>query len=320
MSLQLVAYGVSGSLHLMNFLAFWYSNKNKYSKVIVFIDCYWGYNIISEKYLEFCKKNNMDVYINESNKQQIIFYDEDIHSDLVFVNHVSSKVLLKYKKKIHNVILIDEGLSAYTGFNNWKKAMKREKNKDVSFLLYLLRKTQRNFAEKILYRDYVIDFRAFSIKNGKMQEKYREAIHNLFSFMYANHIKKEQENNVIVFCSQPLVDLNMMTESDFSAYLLNIQDKVNQKGFSLVIKKHPVEKKFDYEKYGLTILDYDGIFEEYAFLYPMKGMISTSSTSSLLVPALYGIDSFIMDYTMVDELGKTAKRIFSNYTKPLEQL
>lgn len=320
MSLQLVAYGVSSPLHLINFLAFWCSNKNVYSRVIVFIDHYWGYSIIPEKYLEFCKSNNMELYVNQSDKEQVIFYDENVQSDLVFVNYTLHKMLLKYKQQICNAIIIDEGLSAYAGFKNLKKAIKRERNRDVRFLLHLSRNIRRGFVEKIFYRGRVINFRAFSMKNGKMQDKYREAIHNLFSFMYANNVKKEQENNVIVFCSQPLVDLNMMTESDFSAYLLNIQDKVNKKGLSLVIKKHPVEKKFDYEKYGLTVLDYDGIFEEYAFLYPMKGMISATSTSSLLVPALYGIDSFVMDYAMLDEFSKTAKMIFFNYTKPLEQL
>lgn len=320
MNKQLIGYNIVSPLHLINFLAYWLSNKDIYNKVIVFIDYYWGYNIIPEKYLNFCKMNNIEIYFNCDNKEKMICCNENIISDMIFVNSIVVKILLKYKKKICKVIIVDEGLSTYAGFNNWKKAVKREQKIDVYFLPYLFKKIIKKLTEKVLYRDCMIDFRSFSMKNCTMQDKYRVAIHDLFSFMYADHIKMQQENDLIVFCSQPLVDLNIMTEMEFSSYLLKIQDKVRKQGFSLVIKKHPAEKKFDYEKYGLTVLNYDGMLEEYAFLHPMRGIISATSTSSLLVPALYGIDSFIMDYKMVNELGKIAKMIFFKYTKSLEEL
>lgn len=318
---QLVAYSVASPLHLINFLAFWFVHKQDYKRVIVFVNCYWGYNIIPNKYLDFCKKNNMEVYIDKEHKRdEIIFSNNHFISDLVFISNVALRVFFKYYNKIQNVILIDEGLSTYSGFKNAKNANKREKNRNISFLTYFFKKALQFFIEEIFYKKSTINFLAFSKKNGLMKEEYRESLHQLFSFMYSKDLESDKYRDIIIFCTQPFVDLGVMTEKDFSLYLLKIQDQVYQKGYSLLIKKHPVEKKFDYEKYGFNVLDYDGIFEEYVFIHSIRGMISAMSTSSVLVPALYGINSFVTDYAMVNELSKVVEIIFKNYTQPLDDL
>lgn len=326
MSKQLVAYNVVSPLHLINFLAYWFAQKDNYERVVVFVNFYWGYNIIPDKYLDFCKENNIEVYYNEEkNRDAVIFERTAIMTDMVFVSHIAIGVFIKYYRRIHKVVLIDEGLSTYAGFKNIRNATKREKNKannkgnDEFFLPYAIKNTVKNSIENIFYKKNTINFLAFSKKTGKMKNEYRKAFLQLLSFMYPNRIESNNEK-VILFCSDPYVDLKVMTEQEYFLYIKNIQEKVHQKGYTLLIKKHPAEKKFDYKKYNLSVLDYEGIFEDYVFLHPIKGMIADCSTSSMLVPALYGIESFITDSAKLNDLSKEAKLIFSNYTRSLDLL
>lgn len=308
---NLIAYSIVSPLQLVNFLSYWNFHKKKYNKVIVFFDFYWGYNIICQRYLDFCEKNSIEIHCNCESKD--IFLNSPEKKDLVFVGSPSVKILLK-KNNLSEVIVIDEGLSTYAGFKNLKNANKREKNVELSFLKYNIKKIFF-----LIYSIFIKDikyFLAFNKKSGYINKDYKKAILDLLVVL-GQDIPVENCQKTIVFCSQPYVELGLMSENEYISYLYNIKIKIEDKGGEFVVKKHPVEKIVNYELYGINVLNFDGIIEEYVCVNRIWGVISKVSTSSILLPALFEVESYIVDTEYLIELDSCAVRIFGNYTQLL---
>lgn len=312
---KLIAYSIVSPLQLVNFLSYWHSHKEIYNKVIVFVDFYWGYNIICQRYLDFCEKKSIEIYYNSDNKD--IFLNTPEKKDIVFVGAPSVRILLK-NNRIDQVVVVDEGLSTYAGFKNLKKANKREKNVELSLFKYNIK--------KIFFLIYSIFFKeikyffAFNKKTGYVNVDYKNAILDFLPVL-GEDIPVENRQKTIVFCSQPYVELGLMSESEYISYLHAIKLKIEDRGGVFVLKKHPVEKIVDYESYGIDVLSFDGIIEEYVCINRISAVISKVSTSSMLIPALFDdVNCYLVDFAELKDFSSLAHKIFDNYCFNLREI
>lgn len=316
MKKSLVGYSIVSPLQLFNYLIYWNEHSNEYDNFIIFIDYYWGYNIIPDKYIVFCKENNINIHINMNINLKNKYLNNLDKYTVLFVGTPSIRLLLM-NSNYDNVIIVDEGLSTYAGFKNLKKANERETGKKLSYGNFLLKKFLIEIILAFKFKKKE-DFLAFNIQTGFINEKYKNGFLKLCNKIKKNNFTgKHCGRKVIVFCSQPFVELKIKKEIEYVEYLRNLKDFVNNKGFDFLVKKHPVEKIIDYSKYDLDTLEYNGIIEEYFYANNVEGIISAISTSSMLVPAIFGVKSYIVDYSPIDDLDICARKIFSNYTKSI---
>lgn len=310
----LLGFSIISPLHLMNFMTIYMDNRDSYGLAYVGLSSFLKSRNVPERYLDFCRKQGV-IFFEISNIDSILLNNKKMKFDFVFINAYAFKAVLKKLYNIRNIYFIDEGISTYSTKKHLIKINKIEKNfvyyRDsfVKFFLSIFfeifffgRIKKLNFFNK---EDYIV--------NIDFKNSFVNVLKNIPD--EKRFLKKE---NVVLYCSQPFLELDKVSEIDFKQSLTSIKSKVEDKGYSLLIKKHPAEYMFDYESNGFEVLEFDGMLEEYIVKYPIISLISKNSTSSLLANALINIPSYILDYNDSESLDENLKVLFSKYCIPFE--
>lgn len=308
----LVGYGIVSSLHLANFMAYWSLNSSEYRECIIFVEKYWDKIIVDDKYLKYCKSQGIKVFVCLDDKKSILKGEKII--DLVFIKDIGYKATINSMLdcNFNKVIVVDEGVSSYTSYSHMKRAVEREKGVKLNHYKYFFKKIISSFL-CFFFRNSFEKKRMF-ISGLEINPLYKKGLLKYFSNM-----NSEEEvlnlNNVVLYCSQPYVELGIYELNDYLSNLKKLKNNIEKKGLKLLIKPHPVEKEIDYKAMGFNLLDYNGMIEEYVYINRVGSVISNNSTSSLLLPAIYGVESFIFNWDDIDSLGGDAEKLFKRYCK-----
>lgn len=315
----IVGYSIVSPLHLINFLTYLNSSPLEYDKIYIFINKYWSNNIIPQRYLNYCKSIGIEILFD--NKLMIKIIDKLIKSnaelELVFVKNPSVSLLLKsylYDKKL-KIILIDEGVSSYAGNIHSLKATIREnglivglKSLIISFVRFIL---------ILLSKNKLYKFSAFDTSSFTVNQIYKKNFKKVLEFLYTykSGIKQDFYNSLL-FCSQPWIELGVMTEEEYSKLLHELSLKASKLSKELVIKKHPADTLFNYGNY--KVVNFDGCVEELVFHSKFSGVISLNSTSSLLISSCLDLESYILDFNQIKKLDKNLNILFNIYCSELK--
>lgn len=304
----LVGYGLVSPLHIANFMAYYYSHPQQYSDITIYISNYWGKNIIPERYIHFLKSLGITVTFNDSN----LFYDLNNKTiDIVFVGDFKWRVLLKFHASINSVAVVDEGLSSYRGLISMIR-----QHPYIKPHKYII---SRFLNKTLLVGKKTTYFHAFSKNNLQVNESYKAGLFHFFTKLnefYPIKVTTDYSNTVL-FCSQPISYSNEETQI---ACIKSIQKQLEEQGLSLIIKRHPADDPLELKKYGIEILEDERILEELFFNTNFKALISQNSTSSFMVPALYGNLSYLLSMEEVYQLGADAKKLFKKYCLDITEI
>lgn len=313
-SRTLVGYGITSPLHLANFMSYLLVHRSNYNEYHVFIHQYWNYNIIPLRYIEQCERIGVRFHYDMDYANQKI---KDLNKglDCVFINMPNIGLVVKKFGflKIRNIIIIDEGLSSYNSAGNNRKAFHRESGRLPSYKKYIVNNII-NFLLKIYYHKNYISYPIFNKYDYSINLSYKAGLIDFFNLLGCEGDKKIN-NKAVIFCAQPWVELNVLKEDEYIANLNKIKNEVEGFGYSLYIKKHPVEKLIDYSSKGFFTLDFDGMLEEFVCYNNdnVVAIISTNSTSSMIIPPLFNVKSYLINFKDVESFGKHAKNIFIKY-------
>lgn len=308
----IVGYSIVSPLHLINFLTYLRYTNSHYNIVYIFVGIYWSKSILPKRYLEYCAKKGYILVYEESEKNKILKESKSI--TLVFIKYLSWKIMLK--NKIDKVVVIDEGLSSYAGFFHSIKAQARESRSILKTLKFIL-SWYLGLMVKMLYVNSFVKFTAFDLKKTQIISSYKENFSLVLNDLKVKN-NLEDIDNVIIFCTQPWVDLGVMSCEQYAQYLFEINDKLKRKDLNLVIKKHPADMIFDYS--GFSVIEFDGAVEELVYGESCLGVLSACSTSSLLIPACLDINSYTTETAFLGGLDHGVKKLFQKYSKNIEQL
>lgn len=313
---ELIGWALASPLHVANFMAYYYSNLEYYDRATIYLYEYWGRSILSDRYIDFLNQSNITLKAAHDSASLNDIKKVSKKSDIVFVGRFNWRVILKTNKNIQKLILIDEGLSSYRSRTSLSKT-----DSNFKFFKYLTSSMLINISI-LLKKKQKINFRTFQNRSTLINESYKQGIFKYFNdmklFNYLGNNKNYQ--NSILYCSQPWVELGNISEEDHIDNILKLKSSVESKGYSFVIKKHPAETIVNYEKYGINILDDGRMLEEIFYSTPFKAIVSKNSTSSLLLPALYKVDSYLLSLSETKGLGPYAERLFSYYCNNFEDL
>lgn len=316
LSRKLVAFSIVSPLHLINFMAFYITRSEEYDEVVVGLASYWDKSVIPERYLEYCKAKG--VKFVSSTQAYSFVKDQKVIYDFVFINDYALKLLLKglFKVSVGGIYFIDEGISTYGSTQYRLKAILRETGWLTLF---------KYFFKKILilpltvfFYNRTMFFNAFDRKTLLVNEKFRRAFIAVLNELNFGIINSEK--TLIVFCGQPWVELGLKSEQEYKTELLTLKRKIEDLGYDFKVKKHPAEFKFNYEHYSVDIICFEGIIEEYVFKSEVKAIISKNSTSSILCSAMFGVESYIIDYNNINTMGSRLEKLFTTYSNPLKSL
>lgn len=311
-SKSLVLYNVFSSLQLLNFLSFYMQNNESYNKVIIFM----GRSIldtIDDKYIELCFKLKVEIRFDDFNN----FSFEGNFFDVVFVSRVNFYFWIKHYRNSNfkKIIIIDDGISNYCNNFHVIKASLRESGGGglLRFLITLS-------LNKFLYffnRNNIITYGIFNKESLKINEDYKKSFINVLKMI--NRERAVDERGV-VFCTQPLVDLGLITEEKYIEDIFFIQSKIKAIGYNFYIKKHPKEKLVDYRKYNIPIIEFNGVVEEFFLKNRFYAVISNCSTSSILIPALFDVKSYTYNTKVLRKSGFLINQLFIKYCNELDEL
>lgn len=311
----LIGYGLVSPLHLANFMAHYYSSPYNYERLIIFIYNYWGSNILPEYYLKYLNDNSIEViYSNNLKELKHVIKKEVNDIELVLVSNFNWKVIARTSSKVKYVTVIDEGLSSYRSFSSLKAD-----NPNLKLYKIILSKILSRLTTSILSKERA-KFKMFDIDSLKINPLYRKGLFQYFESL--KHFVDSNDNknfsNTILYCSQPWVELNVMSEQDYIEYINQIKTNIENQGSEFMLKKHPAEHVIDYDAHKISTLDDNRMLEEIIYTTKFKAIISRTSTSSFLVPALFDIESYLINLDDIKSLGRDASRLFEKYCQNID--
>lgn len=288
-------------------------NKEAYEVAYVGLSGFLKTRNVPERYLDFCKKQGIN-FVEVHDINTILSNSKKMNFDFVFINNYAFKMVLKNISNIRYIYFIDEGISTYRTKKSLIKVDKVENN-----FIYFMQSSIKFFLKtlfEIIFLGRVKRLNFFNKNDYTVNAEFKnDFVSILKKLPYEGKGSKE---NIVLYCSQPFLELSKVSESDFKKSLNLIKNKVESKGYSLLIKKHPAEYIFDYEGNGFEVLDFNGMLEEYIIKYPIVSLISKNSTSSLLANALIDVPSYILDYNDSESLDENLMILFSKYCLPFE--
>lgn len=312
----LIGYGLVSPLHVANFMSYFYSKPSTYDNIVICINNYWGESILPHRYIEFLKSvgikiKHIDSYL--SIKPVINDYN---NIDLVLLGGFDWKIILRTNSKVKSLILIDEGLSSYRSYSS----IKRDSPKIKLYKVLISKLISK--VSIFTFRKRTEVFRTFNSGDFDINPIYKKGLFKYFSNLkvFYNLESADNYSNTVLYCSQPWVDLGLVSETEYIKSIKSIKAKVENKGSLFLLKRHPAEKVIDYSKYSINTLEDSRMLEEIFFSSKFEAIISKNSTSSFMLPALYTSNSYLTDMSEVNKLGPKAEKIFKRYCYDIEDL
>jgi hypothetical protein len=312
---------VRTSYHLLNFLAFLEKHKKKEDNAEIIYSPYWDSSELPIDLKDYCAFLNIKVVLTESNLLSNVLINKVKvpHNNLQIVAvslHVSLllKVILFKLYKNVDVFFIDDGIGSYSGFIARLKAVQREKNK-----YYLLLFPFYYYTQKMLARIIGEKFAMLEPSTWNVNIDYKTSMLTVLQKLKSDEAKLYKPS--IVFCTQPYVDLKVLSASEYTQILDSIFKISKINGWELIIRKHPADRVFDYTDFHVS--DNNELFESFLMCNTdkIKSVISIDSTCLLTASALFNINSSRVDCSIsrlnYATFNYQLKSIFERYTKKL---
>lgn len=319
----LIGYSIVSPLHLVNFLAAIVDTKSDCDVCYVFTSVYWQTSILPARYLQYCQSIGLQIIESEAEKKAILkqAIAQKAELEIVTVRSPSLKLMLKglVGANISRFTIIDEGISSFAGFRHTLKASYKEQGLRYAAKAWLLHQMNRGL--RLFYHHRIDFFSAFDTANQHINPVYQQQfVHTLNQLCQFNAptVSNPPAQRLMVFCSQPWVDMQRLTAADYAAQLHQLQTLLSKQNISLAIKKHPADKLFDYQ--GFELIEFDGIVEEWVAQHRPEGVISTNSTSSLLIPACLGGKSYLLNFDDIQTMDPRLIALFTTYCQPISDL
>ncbi len=261
---------VYSNFQLTNYIAYMLKaeSKIKFDKKVLYVKYYWGNDSLNEKYLRTLDALNVE-YVITTNKFSLENYcskNACNGDEIIYVGNnvdVFSCSYMLFRKKRYSVsyILIDDGVGSYSNFLHLYRVSLNERNALKMLVLFPLNYFAKTVVEKLIkaQRFGMLDVVTLDLNNEYI-DYYLETLS-----LTAEEKKMTLDKNLLIFCTQPYIDLGGMTETEYSFVLNEVNKYSELNELDMLIIKHPADKKFDYSYYRVS--EYSGSFEEFAYLY-----------------------------------------------------
>ncbi|WP_409306245.1 polysialyltransferase family glycosyltransferase [Pectobacterium sp. B1J-3] len=311
----LVGIKISSSYQLINFLALYDEVRFIYEKAIVYKYNYWGDDKIYKRYLDFAEK--MGVEVKEATREKDIVNDLNVEGksvffnrefDFVYVNNIS--IVIKLSFPYSKSFIISDGLGMYGDIFTYIGAYKREKKvNDYSLCVFF---AGINFLLKKM-AGYLFKSSSFSLFDPltlKINKRYIESIKKIFNESLSSLPKLK--NGTMIFISQPLVQLGIISHGEYSSIINRLKKIANDEGLDFLIKLHPVELSGN-EYISSDFFQFDGLIEEACVIDKnVKVVVSFLSTGSLNIEFLSDAKNYILPVSILNlRLSKKQKILIS---------
>ena len=289
---------VKSDYQLLNAIVSKNIKNEHYKEVIVHYSGYWDNASIVQKYAESIGYS----FNNDIN---------DIFSDLKGkrLDIISAKFnpLLKLKFNIDNYTCVDDGLGSYADFFHLYKAAVREKNSFKIKAFYPC----YYFFSKLIYKLKLYE-KDHVYKNNEIDKDYKQCLIELLSEVVDAlnvDVLHEKYHNRPLFCTQPYIELGILSEKEYSDFLSKAELYYGEK---LLILKHPGDKFFNYDGYDIIECS---MFE----LFIAKNKDYISSVSSINSTCLLNASS-IFDMKSISFNNEKTKVLENNFSKTIRRL
>lgn len=285
--------------------------QKAFQKKVLYIKPYWGNKSLNQKYIRilgtlnvkcvlttstFCLK---DFCLKSANVGDDIFYVSNKIDAIAYISMLFGKC-----RNTLNFVMIDDGVGSYSNFLHLYKTSINEKNALKMLLLFPFYYLLKRIVEKLVKAHHfgMLDMNTLNT-NDEFVKYFRKAL----SLTIA---RKDDipEKNLLVFCSQPYIDLGRINEADYAHILEEVNKYSESKKLKLLVAKHPADTSFNYSGYEITPTC--GSFEEFAYLYSaqISEVWSINSTCLITASAIFDINSKSVDCS----LSRKQKKSFSN--------
>ncbi|QQE93222.1 hypothetical protein JFB93_20205 [Providencia rettgeri] len=267
---------------LLSFLSFLDYSKSTNNILIINKDEYLS------KFLSFKKllyTYNCKVIVSSDKRDILKLVDSNNDKSINIISVNFPEYSLKIRRPNINLVTVNDGLSSYASFKSMYFNIKRSNRK--TNILFLLIKF---IGERILSK--TLKFEEFYLHDTKRLKTNNKFAHSFKKLIDLKNSDKYPtiENKCLVFIGQPLVNLNIMSESDYISYLEQVQKYANDKGLEFYYKPHPLEKKEIYNCF--PTIKYDGLVEELCALEKNISIVcSFYSTALVTLPTLFDIEA-----------------------------
>lgn len=317
----LIGVNVTSPFQLVCFISYLKNNLNKFDKIILYTYNYWGKGQIYDSYMDALSFFNVDVRSISSNGELIgsVINELKSNSDVTFFCVNSPYFPFKFFKPTCKFVVISDGLGTYSGL--LKSIIISAKEKSINlfsykFILLILKRFAVSFFSIVIkYESYML-YSPYSLKKS-----------NEFSSSLRDTLKSFKSNRTglpgpsLIFLSQPLVQLGLLSEVDYMGCLNRAREFANKEGLDFFIKLHPTEIKIfnslDYK--DIKPYHYDGLIEEACVNDDnIKVVVSFFSSGLYMIPELsaakvYSVSSD--DLLKSLKFSRNQKIIFSTIKK-----
>ncbi|GMQ47865.1 polysialyltransferase family glycosyltransferase [Vibrio sp. 10N] len=287
----LVGVNINSPYQLMSFVSYFQANANNFERAVVFKRDVWGYNQIYQPYLDLLSTLNIQLIEQQMSPKSlgVYFKDEGISVvTLVIINDVNPQYY-HYSGLSVELVIIADGLGYYGDARSRFLATQRESD----FSKLALFKTALNYYIKKVY-DSLRNPKRFTIAEVKqnivINNDYTYSLKSVFDKVI---LEPQLKRPALIFVSQPLVKLGLMSQQAYDDHLDFLQRFADNKGLDFFIKPHPSEID-DLRKYN--IFNSPAIIE-HAMYYEsnIKCVVGFSSTSLINIKLLYDVEVWRLD-------------------------
>ncbi|WP_367987888.1 polysialyltransferase family glycosyltransferase [Vibrio sp. NTOU-M3] len=273
-------------------------NNQVYEELIICHLGYWNNQSLLRHHIEGHKFTFFD------NENEVLSYIKNKKIDIISAKF---NPLLKINLNIDKYICIDDGLGSYANFFHLYKAAIREKNTIKLKLLYPVYFFATIIMHKLGFyeKDHVY-------KNGEIDVEYKNHLLKILSELAIDHNANKLEiknKNRVLFCSQPYVDLGVLSTAEYEIFLNKVQ---NYFGENILILKHPGDKLFSYKGYDVVECD---MFEIFMANNINNISVVTSINSTCLLTA-----SSVFDIRSISFHDEKTKNLNDSFSKEIELL
>ncbi|WP_259397860.1 alpha-2,8-polysialyltransferase family protein [Pseudoalteromonas sp. SR43-2] len=301
---EIVVGHVSSSYQLLNFILFLklkrYKNCNKY----VILDSYFKQATFSKSLVDSLDK--IDVKILNRGFRDIEALIKG-NKNLILISPGINVQYIRYFSKM-SFIKIDDGIGSYANFLYRYKAFIRERGISIKVGVFPIWYALMTIIEMI-----------------KLKERFASFDNDSYRSCLTGFIEVESglvEEEYALFCSQPYVDIGVLTESEYKKILYCAEKLAKGKGIPLKILRHPADRGFDYSSY--EVINTCSIFEEFVCKNKnqIKLVLGINSTCLITASNIFGIESISIQNTffskMTNNFPVKIKELFKKSSKKVD--
>ncbi|HMR49657.1 MAG TPA: hypothetical protein PKE40_01980 [Arachnia sp.] len=132
-------------------------------------------------------------------------------------------------------------------------------------------------------------------------------VHEPIADEFRRRAERGAPGTLAVFCSQPWVELGLVTASQYTAFVLNVARQAERAGLSFAVRPHPVE---DASRYApeVRVVAGDSPAEFDPLCVDAAVVLGASSTALINLAAVHGVPTVRVSHPAVAELDRGLSR------------